>query len=66
MSDPKTAKRRYPPEPVTILREEYDALRWVFDLASQLVDAREVNDRPNENEALSELPDAVKRVKEAP
>jgi hypothetical protein len=60
-----STRRRPPPEPVTILREEYDALIWVFDLAKQLVDAMAADDRPSRNEALDLLPDAVKKAREA-
>ncbi len=61
----KAQRRRPPPEPVTILREEYDALRYVFDLAQQLVQAERAEDRPNRNEALALLPDAVAMVETA-
>lgn len=67
MSIPETtATRRRPSrEPVTIYREEYDALVAVFELAQQWVEANAADDRPNRNEAEALLPDAVERAREA-
>ena len=47
------------------MRKQLVALRQVFDLAHQWVEANEAGDRPNRNEAEAYLPEAVKQAQEA-